>query len=149
LYGYYAEDPHYKGGIRVIVEALYEPKQTGTYGGFEILEVEESPQLNSVVTGLSLERVGWIFTETNHDVVMSEKHVRMAAHFQEQHRVPHESGYDISNFISVILRPDEKNPNEVKPEAYMISDQGQALERSGLFVDSSSRRKMQVKVKEK
>lgn len=23
LYGYYAEDPHYKGGIRVIVEAIY------------------------------------------------------------------------------------------------------------------------------
>lgn len=102
-----------------------------------------------MVTGLTLERVGWIFTETNHDVIMSEKHVRMAAEFQEQHRVPHESGYDISNFISVILRTDEKNPSEVKPEVYMISDQGQALQRSNLFVESSSRRKMQVRVKEK
>jgi nuclear protein localization family protein 4 len=37
LYGYYAEDPHYKGGIRVIVETLYEPEQTGTYNSFEIL----------------------------------------------------------------------------------------------------------------
>ena len=34
LYGYYAEDPHYKGGIRVIVEAIYEPKQKGTYNNF-------------------------------------------------------------------------------------------------------------------
>lgn len=34
LYGYYAEDPHYKGGIRVIVEAIYEPKQKGTYSSF-------------------------------------------------------------------------------------------------------------------
>jgi nuclear protein localization family protein 4 len=34
LYGYYAEDPSYKGGIRVIVEALYEPKQKGTYSDF-------------------------------------------------------------------------------------------------------------------
>ncbi len=25
LYGYYAEDPHYKGGIRAIIEAIYEP----------------------------------------------------------------------------------------------------------------------------
>ena len=80
---------------------------------------------------------------------MSAKHVRMAANFQEQFKVPHESGYDISNFISVILRPDEKNPNEVKPEVYMISDQGQALEKASLFVDSGSRRKMQVKVNEK
>ena len=80
---------------------------------------------------------------------MSEKLTRMAAQFQEQYRVPHESGYDISNFISVILRPDEKNPGEVKPEVYMISDQGQALERANLFVESNSRRKMQVRVKEK
>ena len=49
----------------------------------------------------------------------------------------------------MILRPDEKNPNEVKPEVYMISDQGQALERSDLFIESSTRRKMQVRVKEK
>lgn len=27
LYGYYAEDPFYKNGIRAIVEALYEPEQ--------------------------------------------------------------------------------------------------------------------------
>lgn len=127
LYGYYSEDPNYKGGIRVIVEALYEPKQKGTYSDFDILESEESPILNSVTTGLTLERVGWIFTDSNHDVVMSEKHARMAARLQDQYKVPHESGYDISNFISVILRPDEKNPNEVKPEVYMISDQGQAL----------------------
>jgi nuclear protein localization family protein 4 len=82
LYGYYAEDPHYKGGIRVIVEALYEPKQTGTYSGFEILESEEGQNLTAVVNGLTLERVGWIFTETNHDVIMSEKITRMAAQFQ-------------------------------------------------------------------
>lgn len=76
---------------------------------------------------------------------MSSKYVRMAAQFQEQYRVPHESGYDISNFITVILRPDEKNPNEVKPEVYMVSDQGQALEKSNLFVEPKSRRMMQVK----
>jgi hypothetical protein len=40
---------------------------------------------------------------------MSEKHVRMAAQFQESFQVPHESGYAISNFITVILRSDEKN----------------------------------------
>jgi len=106
------------------------------------LEHEEGPALNAVTTGLTLERVGWIFTDSNHDVVMSAKHARMAAKFQEQYKVPHESGYDISNFITVILRPDEKNPNDIKPEVYMISDQGQAIENANLFVESSSRRKM-------
>lgn len=80
---------------------------------------------------------------------MSSSYVRMAAQYQEQYRVPHESGYDISNFISVILRPDEKNPNEVKPEVYMISDQGQALEKANLFIESTSRRQMKVKTNEK
>lgn len=41
LYGYYAEDPHYKGGIRAIVEAVYEPKQKGNYDSFEIIESEK------------------------------------------------------------------------------------------------------------
>jgi len=30
LYGYYAEDPYYKNGIRAVVEALYEPHQQCT-----------------------------------------------------------------------------------------------------------------------
>jgi nuclear protein localization family protein 4 len=102
-----------------------------------------------VVTGLTLERVGWLFTETNHDVVMSQRHVKMAAGFQEQFRVTHESGYNISNFVTVVLRPDKDNEAEVKPEVYMISDQGQALHRAGLFVDSGSRSKMKVKEKQK
>ena len=80
---------------------------------------------------------------------MSEKLVRMAAQAQEKYKVPHESGYDISNYISVILRPRKENPAEVLPEVYMISDQGQALEKANLFVESGSRRKMQVRVKEK
>jgi hypothetical protein len=93
--------------------------------------------------------VGWLFTETNHDVVVSERHAKMAAQLQEQFRVTHESGYSISNFVTVVLRPDRENEAEVKPEVYMISDQGQALHRAGLFLDSGSRGKMKVKVKEK
>jgi len=101
-----------------------------------------------LANGLTLERVGWIYTETNNDVVMSDKQVRFAAKYQEKFGVQHESGYQISNFITVILRTDEKKPNEVKPEVYMISDQGQALERSNLFIESDSRRKMKVRVKQ-
>ena len=70
----------------------------------------------------------------------------MAARFQEEYRVPHSSGYEISNYISVILRNDEKNHGEVKPEVYMVSDQGQALEKANLFVDSESRKMMKMRV---
>lgn len=57
----------------------------------------------------------------------------------------HSSGYEISNFITVILRTDEKNTGDVKPEVYMISDQGQALERHNLFIDSNNRKLVKVK----
>lgn len=46
---------------------------------------------------------------------MSERHVKMAAALQEQFRVTHESGYSISNFVTVVLRPDKNNEAEVKP----------------------------------
>jgi nuclear protein localization family protein 4 len=36
IYGYYAEDPFYKNGIRAISEALYEPEQKCTATKFEI-----------------------------------------------------------------------------------------------------------------
>lgn len=39
----------------------------------------------------------------------------MAADFQEQFRVTHESGYNISNFVTVVLRPDKNNETEVLP----------------------------------
>lgn len=76
-----------------------------------------------IANGLSLERVGWIYTETNHDTIMDEKKVRMTARMQEEYRVAHSSGYEISNFITVILRSnifllslaDEKNQGDVKP----------------------------------
>jgi len=34
VYGYYAEDPFYKNGIRAIVEAIYEPEQNCTANRF-------------------------------------------------------------------------------------------------------------------
>jgi len=43
------------------------------------------------------------------------------------------------------LRTDEKNTGDVKPEVYMISDQGQALERHNLFVESNNRKLVKVK----
>lgn len=33
LYGYYSEDPNFKDGVRVNVEALYEPPQIGEMSG--------------------------------------------------------------------------------------------------------------------
>lgn len=68
------------------------------------------------------------------------------------YQVNHSSGYPISNFVTVILRSidwfnvdDEKNNGEVKPEVYMISDQGQALEKYNLFQETDERKMMKVR----
>lgn len=38
LYGYYSEDPNYPEGVRVNVEAIYEPKQEGEMNAVMALE---------------------------------------------------------------------------------------------------------------
>lgn len=38
LYGYYSEDPNYPDGVRVNVEAVYEPPQIGEINGVEPLD---------------------------------------------------------------------------------------------------------------
>jgi nuclear protein localization family protein 4 len=64
----------------------------------------EISKVDTIAASLSLERVGWIFTENNHDTVMTQQQIRMAARFQEEYSVVHSSGFSISNFITVILR---------------------------------------------
>lgn len=89
----------------MIVEAIYEPDQVGTYSDFQIKDnPARTYRADFIANGLSLERVGWIYTETNHDTVIDEKKLRMAARMQEEFRVMHSSGYEISNYITVILR---------------------------------------------
>jgi len=38
LYGYYSEDPNYPEGVRVNIEAIYEPVQVGEINGVEPLD---------------------------------------------------------------------------------------------------------------
>lgn len=81
LYGYYAEDPNYKGGVRAIIEAIYEPPQLGDISGFNLLEDPYEQQVNIIAEALSLERIGWIFTTINHDTFLSSHEIRMAAKY--------------------------------------------------------------------
>lgn len=59
----------------------------------------------------------------------------------------------ISKFITVVLRSNyilyslakKENPDEVVPEVYMVSDQGQQLEEDGIFQNSGRRKVLQVR----
>lgn len=65
LYGYYSEDPNFPEGVRVNVEAIYEPPQIGEFSGFQELEDPDKRIVDTIANGLSLECVGWIFTSIN------------------------------------------------------------------------------------
>jgi nuclear protein localization protein 4 homolog len=84
LYGYYSEDPNFKDGVRVNVEALYEPPQIGEMNGFQALDDPKRKMVDRIAESLSLERVGWIFTTLNKDkVFMTSNQLREAAKLQQ------------------------------------------------------------------
>lgn len=62
LYGYYSEDPNYPEGVRVNVEAIYEPKQEGEMNAVMPLDDPMESKVDMIAEGLGFEKVGWMFT---------------------------------------------------------------------------------------
>lgn len=80
LYGYYSEDPNFPDGVRVNVEAIYEPPQIGELNGVTALDDPFRTKVDMVAEALSLERVGYIFTTINKDkVFMTSNQLRQSA----------------------------------------------------------------------
>jgi nuclear protein localization family protein 4 len=52
LYGYYSEDPNYPNGVRVNVEALYEPPQIGEINGVQPLEDKMASRVDMIAEAL-------------------------------------------------------------------------------------------------
>ena len=65
LYGYYSEDPNFEEGVRVNVEAIYEPPQVGDVRGVKPLDDPFRQNVDLLAESLGLERVGMIFTSLN------------------------------------------------------------------------------------
>ena len=121
LYGYYSEDPNYPEGVRVNVEAMYEPPQIGEINGVQELQDPNETKVNMIAEALTLEKVGWIFTTINHDAFLSSSEVRKVAKLQEQHLVEHPEGYKVSKFVTVVVQP-RGDGSETGLEGYMVSD---------------------------
>ncbi|CAK63271.1 unnamed protein product (macronuclear) [Paramecium tetraurelia] len=145
LYGYYAADPNYQNGVRAIVEAIYEPPQKGTFGHVDLLQDPAQTHADEIATNLGMEKIGWIFTNVNHDCFLSSEELRQAARYQQMHSIQHPEGCLVSKFLTVVLRTKKDNPDEVVPEVYMVSDQGQQLEQDGIFQNSERRKVLQVR----
>ena len=134
LYGYYSEDPNYPDGVRVNVEALYEPPQAGEYGGFHIFEDHNESSVQLLSECLTLECVGWVFTSTNQENVISADEIKKIAEMQEKFSVMHPFGNRVSKFVTVIIKPDPTGDgSQTTIDAWMVSDQCQALHRDHIF----------------
>lgn len=121
LYGYYSEDPNYPEGVRVNVEAIYEPNQIGEINGVETLEDPNEAKIDMLAESLSLEKVGWIFTSINHDTFLSSTEIRRVSKYQEKYLVEHPEGYKVSKFVTVVVKP-RGDGSEIGLECYMVSD---------------------------
>ena len=134
VYGYYAEDPFYKNGIRAIVEAIYEPEQNCTANRFQLKDSSQKVEnLELIIESLGLEKIGIIIASPYEDVYFTEEQVRTMADFQQNQSVTHSTGYKLSNFFTILIRPNKKDKNLIEPQVFMISDQGQALQAANLF----------------
>jgi nuclear protein localization family protein 4 len=148
LFGYYSKDPNYPDGVRIIVEALYEPKQIGDNNSVQPLEDNNIGYVDRISDSLSFECVGWIFTSTTgKEIALNSYDIRKAARYQEEYPIIHKSGCKISRFITCVVRPNDLGECEI--EAYMVSDMCQAMERDGLFDDSKDPKKMVMKKQKK
>lgn len=144
LYGYYSEDPNFPDGVRVNVEAIYEPPQVGDNRGVQPMEDPYRCLADQVAEGLSLERIGVIVTTLNQDkVFMTSQQLRWSARLQQEHLVDHPEGYKVTKFVTVIV--EKKDDDEIGVECYMASDQCQALERDNIFGDSDDPKKLVVR----
>ncbi len=81
LYGYYSEDPNYPEGVRVNIEAIYEPVQVGEINGVEPLDDPYQAKVDMIAESLSLERVGLIFTSINQDMFLTSQEIRKIARY--------------------------------------------------------------------
>ena len=79
LYGYYSEDPNYPDGVRVNVEAIYEPNQYGEYNGFHLLDDQNESLVDLLAESLSLEWVGWVYTTMNTESFVAPEDMKWIA----------------------------------------------------------------------
>ena len=79
LYGYYAEDPVYEKGVRAVTEGIYEPPQESDFNNSIILDDPFEVHVQTIVSSLGLERIGWVFTTYNNDMFLSSNELILAS----------------------------------------------------------------------
>lgn len=133
-------------GIRVNIEAIYEPPQISEMSGFLELDDPTMHKVDMIASALGLERVGQIFTKVDQDTILTAEEVKRAAQLQQQYMFDHPLGIKVPKFVTVVVGL--KGAEDVEVNAYMVSDQCQALVNANVFGSSEDRKKLVVRTPE-
>ena len=146
LYGYFSEDPNYPLGVRINVEAIYEPPQINEMDGFVELDDPCLHKVDMIATAMGLERVGQIFTKVDQDTILTADEVKKAAQMQAMYSFQHPVGAKVPKFVTVVVKPKD---DDIDVRCYMVSDQCQKLIAANVFGHSDDRKKLVVRTPER
>ena len=119
LYGYFSEDPNYPLGIRVNIEAIYDPPQISEISGFVEMDDPGLHKVDMIASALGLERVGQLFTKIDQDTILTADEVKKAASLQQQYSFEHPMNLQVPKFVTVVV---SMKGEDVEVNAYMVSD---------------------------
>lgn len=119
LYGYFSTDPNYPEGVRVNIEAIYEPPQISQMDGFLEMDDPSLHKVDMIACSLGLERVGQIFTKIDQDTILTADEVKRAAQNQELYSFDHTIGLKVPKFVTVVVG---LKGEDVEVNCYMVSD---------------------------
>jgi nuclear protein localization family protein 4 len=147
IYGYYIMDDVYDGGIRAVMEAIYEPPQKSVGASPVLLEDPQLPDVDRIAGALGLERIGWVFTSLPRDQLLTSTEMMKTAKIQhELSSDEHYTGYRKSCFVTCVVRPDADNQ---LTSAFMVSDQLVAMVRDQILAEPTEPGRLRIREPEK
>lgn len=153
LYGRYEVFDKVPLGIKAVVEAIYEPPQSGETDGLTLLNWENEAQVDKVAESLGIYKVGITFTDlvdsgVGNGTVLCKRHkdtyflscleVIMSAKYQLQNPNATKycnSGKFSSKFVTCVISGGLKG--EIEPRSYQVSTSAEALVRADMITGST------------
>lgn len=160
MYGRYEPFDKVPLGIKAVVEAIYEPPQSGELDGITMLPWENEAEVDAIALELGIYKVGVVFTDLTdsgqkNGTVLCKRHkdsyflsnleILMAARNQIQHANITKfssSGQFSSKFVTCVISGGLNG--EIEPRSYQVSTSAEALVRADIITGSTQPSRLYV-----